>query len=103
MFTTTAGIGFAGLLLNFTGILILGMKKLLILMVALMWLGTAEAQRVYDGGGRLVGRVDGERYYSGSGRMIGRVRGQAGGRAATSRWLVVRPASRTAAVGATPT
>ena len=35
----------------------------------------AQAQRVYDGSGRMLGRVDAQRYYDASGQSIGRVEG----------------------------
>ena len=46
------------------------------LLIALVCVSTAYAQRMYDGSGRQVGRVDGERYYDGSGQQIGRVDGE---------------------------
>ena len=52
------------------------MKNLLILVTMLLTFGFANAQRMYDGSGRPIGRVDGERYYDGSGRPIGRVDAQ---------------------------
>ena len=36
----------------------------------------AVAQRMYDGNGRLIGRIDSERFYDGSGHQIGRIDGQ---------------------------
>ena len=52
------------------------MRTLLILATMLLTFGFANAQRMYDGSGRPIGRVDGDRYYDGSGRPIGRVDGQ---------------------------
>jgi hypothetical protein len=46
------------------------------LLIALVCVSTAYAQRMYDGSGRQVGRIDGERYYDGSGHQIGRVDGE---------------------------
>ena len=45
------------------------------LTLLLLGLGTAQAQRMYDSAGRLLGRVDGERIYDGSGHLIGRAEG----------------------------
>ena len=53
------------------------MKKVILLMAcAVLATASAHAQRMYDSGGRQIGRVDAERYYDGSGRQIGRVDGQ---------------------------
>jgi hypothetical protein len=52
------------------------MHKLILILPLLLWFATAEAQRMYDGSGRQIGRVDGERYYDGSGRLLGRVDGE---------------------------
>ena len=44
------------------------MKRLITaLIIALLCLPMAIAQRMYDGSGRQIGRVDGDRYYDGSG------------------------------------
>jgi hypothetical protein len=53
------------------------MNKVILLMVcAVLTTASAHAQRMYDSGGRQIGRVDAERYYDGSGRQIGRVDGE---------------------------
>ena len=41
------------------------MKKLLILTTMLLTFSFANAQRMYDGSGRQIGRVDGDRFYDG--------------------------------------
>ena len=46
------------------------------LLLSLLLLPTAFAQRMYDGSGRPIGRVDSERYYNASGQPIGRVDGE---------------------------
>jgi hypothetical protein len=49
-----------------------------IMFLLFLMLGTglhADAQRMYDGSGRQIGRVDGERFYDASGRQIGRLDG----------------------------
>lgn len=45
---------------------------ILLLLFAMAGTQLAQAQRLYDGSGRQIGRVDGDRYYDGSGRQIGR-------------------------------
>jgi len=45
---------------------------ILLLLFAMTVTQLAEAQRLYDGSGRQIGRVDGDRYYDGSGRQVGR-------------------------------
>ncbi len=45
---------------------------ILLLLFAMTGTQLAQAQRLYDGSGRQIGRVDGDRYYDGSGRQIGR-------------------------------
>ena len=45
---------------------------ILLLLFAIAGTPLAQAQRLYDGSGRQIGRVDGDRYYDGSGRQIGR-------------------------------
>ena len=52
------------------------MHKLILMFLLLLCFTAADAQRMYDGTGRNIGRVDGERYYDGSGRNIGRVDGE---------------------------
>jgi hypothetical protein len=53
------------------------MKQLLsVLIMTLLCLPMAFAQRMYDGSDRQIGRVDGDRYYDGSGHQVGRVDGE---------------------------
>lgn len=53
------------------------MKRLITaLIIALLCLPMAFAQRMYDGSGRQIGRVDGDSNYDGSGHQIGRVDGE---------------------------
>lgn len=47
-----------------------------VLLLSLLLLPTAFAQRMYDGSGRPIGRVDSERYYNASGQPMGRVDGE---------------------------
>ena len=51
------------------------MKRTLILAVLLMFFGLVQAQRMYDGSGRQIGKIDGDRLYDGSGRQIGKADG----------------------------
>jgi YD repeat-containing protein len=46
------------------------------LLLFVLLLPAAFAQRMYDGSGSPIGRVDGERYYNASGQPIGRVDGE---------------------------
>jgi hypothetical protein len=49
-----------------------------IMFLLFLMLGTglyANAQRMYHGSGRQIGRLDGDRLYDGSGRQIGRLDG----------------------------
>ena len=46
------------------------------LLIALVCVSTAYAQRMYDGSGRQIGLVDGERYYDGSGSQMGLIDGE---------------------------
>ena len=52
------------------------MNKVILLMVcAVLTTASAQAQRMYDGSERQLGRIDGERIYDASGRQIGHVDG----------------------------
>ena len=51
------------------------MKNLLILATMLLTFGFTNAQRMYDGSGRPIGKTDGSRIYDGSGRPIGKADG----------------------------
>lgn len=51
------------------------MKKLLLVTSLMFLFGITNAQKMYNGSGKQIGRVDGDRYYDGSGRFIGRIDG----------------------------
>jgi hypothetical protein len=51
------------------------MKKIVLLATLLLTFGFVNAQYMYDGSGRQIGKIDGDYYYNGSGRQIGKVDG----------------------------
>ena len=52
------------------------MKKVILSIFILILCSSTNAQRMYDGSGRQIGRVDGDRFYDGSGRQMGRMDGE---------------------------